>query len=81
MSRPAIPRIRFDHVSISVADLDAQVTWCQQALGLAEVVERHELAQPPVRTAVLQAAPGIRIELIERDDSERTGPTGRAVRH
>ena len=73
MSTPAIPGIRFNHVSISVADLDAQVAWYQRALGFAEVVEQYELPEPPVRTAVLQAAPGIRIELIERGGSERTG--------
>ena len=73
MSTPAIPGIRFNHVSISVADLDAQVAWYQRALGFAEVIEQYELPEPPVRTAVLQAAPGIRIELIERGGSERTG--------
>jgi catechol 2,3-dioxygenase-like lactoylglutathione lyase family enzyme len=73
MSTPAIPRIRFDHVSISVADLDAQVAWYQHALGFTEVIERYELPEPPVRTAVLQAAPGVRIELIERGGSGRTG--------
>jgi catechol 2,3-dioxygenase-like lactoylglutathione lyase family enzyme len=73
MSTPAIPGIRFNHVSISVADLDAQVAWYQRALGFAEVVEQYELPEPPVRTAVLQAAPGIRVELIERGGSERAG--------
>jgi catechol 2,3-dioxygenase-like lactoylglutathione lyase family enzyme len=73
MSTPAIPGIRFNHVSISVADLDAQVAWYRQALGFTEVVEQYELPEPPVRTAVLQAAPGIRIELIERGGSARTG--------
>jgi hypothetical protein len=73
MSTPASWRIRFDHVSISVADLDAQVAWYQQAFGFAKVVERYELPEPPVRTAVLQAALGIRIELIERRGSGRTG--------
>jgi catechol 2,3-dioxygenase-like lactoylglutathione lyase family enzyme len=73
MSTSAIPGIRFNHVSISVADLDAQVAWYQQALGFAEVVEQYELPEPPVRTAVLQAAPGIRIELIERGGSGRAG--------
>jgi catechol 2,3-dioxygenase-like lactoylglutathione lyase family enzyme len=73
MSTPAIPGIRFNHVSISVADLDAQVAWYQRALGFAERVEQYELPEPPVRTAVLQAAPGIRIELIERGGSGRTG--------
>jgi catechol 2,3-dioxygenase-like lactoylglutathione lyase family enzyme len=73
MATPAIPAIRFNHVSISVADLDAQVAWYQRALGFAEVVEQYELPELPVRTAVLQAAPGIRIELIERGGSERAG--------
>jgi catechol 2,3-dioxygenase-like lactoylglutathione lyase family enzyme len=73
MSTPAIPGIRFDHVSISVSDLDAQVAWYRHALGFAEVVEQYELPEPPVRTAVLQAASGIRIEMIERGGSERTG--------
>lgn len=73
MSTPAIPGIRFDHVSISVADLDAQVAWYQQVLGFTEVVEQYELPKPPIRTAVLQAAPGIRIEMIERGGSWRTG--------
>jgi catechol 2,3-dioxygenase-like lactoylglutathione lyase family enzyme len=73
MSTPAIPGIRFNHVSISVADLDAQVAWYRQALGFAEVIEQYELPDPPVRTAVLQAAPGIRIEMIERGGSARTG--------
>lgn len=73
MTTPALPGIRFNHVSISVADLDAQVDWYRRALGFAEVIERYELPEPPVRTAVLQAAPGVRIEMIERNGSERTG--------
>jgi catechol 2,3-dioxygenase-like lactoylglutathione lyase family enzyme len=73
MSTPAIPGIRFDHVSISVSDLNAQVAWYRHALGFAEVVEQYELPEPPVRTAVLQAASGIRIEMIERGGSGRTG--------
>ena len=72
MSTPAIPGIRFNHVSISVSDLDAQVAWYRQALGFAEVIEQYQLPDPPARTAVLQA-PGIRIELIERAGSARTG--------
>jgi catechol 2,3-dioxygenase-like lactoylglutathione lyase family enzyme len=60
-------------VSLSVADLDAQIAWYQHALGFAQVVEQYELPDPPVRTAVLQAEPGIRIEMIERGGSERTG--------
>jgi catechol 2,3-dioxygenase-like lactoylglutathione lyase family enzyme len=73
VTTPALPGIRFNHVSISVADLDAQVDWYRRALDFAEVIERYELPEPPVRTAVLQAAPGVRIEMIERNGSERTG--------
>jgi catechol 2,3-dioxygenase-like lactoylglutathione lyase family enzyme len=73
VSTSAIAGIRFNHVSISVADLDAQVDWYRRALGFTEVVERYELPEPPVRTAVLQAAPGVRIEMIERHGSERAG--------
>jgi catechol 2,3-dioxygenase-like lactoylglutathione lyase family enzyme len=69
----AARRIRFSHVSISVADLDAQVAWYRHALGFAEVVEQYELPDPPVRTAILQAAVDVRIELIERAGSERMG--------
>ena len=76
MSTSPTPRIRFNHVSISVADLDAQVAWYRQALGFADVVEHYELAEPPVRTAVLQAATGIRIEMIERAGSQRVGDYG-----
>ncbi|MDJ0347132.1 VOC family protein [Streptomyces sp. H10-C2] len=63
---------RFHHVSLSVADLDAQRRRYQQALGFAEVVEEYQLPEPPVRTAVLRAPDGPRIELIERAGSSRT---------
>ncbi|MCU1490472.1 MAG: glyoxalase/bleomycin resistance protein/dioxygenase [Acidimicrobiaceae bacterium] len=73
MAESSIPTVSFDHVSISVAVLDAQLAWYGRALGFAEVVERYELPEPPVRTAVLKSGSGIRIELIERGDSERSG--------
>jgi catechol 2,3-dioxygenase-like lactoylglutathione lyase family enzyme len=65
---------RFHHVSLSVADLDAQQRWYQQALGLAEVVERFQLPEPRVRTVVLRSAAGLQVELIERVASARTRP-------
>jgi catechol 2,3-dioxygenase-like lactoylglutathione lyase family enzyme len=58
---------RFQHVSLSVANLDAQQEWYAKALGLDEVVERFELPAPHVRTVVLRASNGLRIELIERE--------------
>jgi catechol 2,3-dioxygenase-like lactoylglutathione lyase family enzyme len=66
---------RFHHVSLSVADLDAQQRWYQQTLGLTEVVERFDLPSPRVRTVVLRAPNGLRVELIEREGS--TGQTFR----
>ena len=57
---------RFHHVSLSVADLDASQSWYEHVLGLDEVVERFALAEPPVRTVVLRAPNGLRLELIER---------------
>ena len=60
---------RSHHIGLSVADLDAQQRWYQQALGLDEVVEQFELPDPHVRTVVLRAANGLRIELIEREGS------------
>jgi catechol 2,3-dioxygenase-like lactoylglutathione lyase family enzyme len=70
MSDKVLP-ISFNHVSLSVADLDAQVRWYAEAMGFTEVVERVELPDPPVRTAVLETANGLRIEMIERAGSER----------
>jgi catechol 2,3-dioxygenase-like lactoylglutathione lyase family enzyme len=63
---------RFHHISLSVADLAALRRWYQDVLGFTDVIEEFEVAEPPVRTAVLQAASGTRIELIERADSART---------
>src|SRR5262249_12453165 len=62
---------RFHHVSLSVADLDAQQSWYQQVLGLTEVTEQFSLPEPPVRTVVLRSATGLRVELIERAGSAR----------
>jgi catechol 2,3-dioxygenase-like lactoylglutathione lyase family enzyme len=64
--------VRFHHVSLSVADLAALRRWYQDVLGFTKVIEQFEVADPPVRTAVLQAAGGARIELIERAGSART---------
>ncbi|HEY0474658.1 MAG TPA: VOC family protein [Kribbella sp.] len=62
------------HTCLSVADLDAQQTWYQQALGLTEVVEQYRLDEPTVRTVVLRSPGGVRLELIERAGSVRHRP-------
>jgi catechol 2,3-dioxygenase-like lactoylglutathione lyase family enzyme len=59
----------FHHVSLSVADLDAEQRWYQHVLGLDQVVERFALPEPAVRTVVLRAPNGLRVELIERAGS------------
>ncbi|MFJ1767576.1 VOC family protein [Amycolatopsis sp. NPDC088138] len=64
--------VRFHHVSLSVADLDAQRRWYAGALGFTEVVEEFEVPEAGVRTAVLQTPDGTRVELIERAGSART---------
>ncbi len=66
----------FHHVSLSVADLDTEQRWYQQALDLHEVVEQFELSDPPVRTVVLRATNGLQVELIERMGSTRAQAFG-----
>ena len=53
--------VRFHHVSVSVADLDAQRRWYADALGFTEVIEQFEVPEAGVRTAVVQTAGGTRI--------------------
>src|SRR5882757_2098104 len=65
-------RVRFHHVSLSVADLAAQRRWYAEALGFTEVTEQFELSDPPVRSVVVQSASGVRVELIERAGAART---------
>jgi catechol 2,3-dioxygenase-like lactoylglutathione lyase family enzyme len=58
--------ITHHHVSLAVLDLNAQEAWYSSALGFTHAVERVQLAEPPVRTVVLQTPAGLRVELIER---------------
>jgi len=69
-------RVRFHHVSLSVADLAAQRRWYAEALGFTEVTEEFELPEPPVRTVVLESADGVRVELIERAGAARAAVFG-----
>lgn len=62
---------RFNHVGVSVADLEAQRAWYGRAFGFEEVVAHDEFPDRGVRLVLLQAANGIRIELIERRGSKR----------
>jgi len=66
---PVPPAFRFHHISLSVADLDAQETWYRDALGLTRTDERLDLPEAGVRTAVLSDGAGLRVELTERAGS------------
>jgi catechol 2,3-dioxygenase-like lactoylglutathione lyase family enzyme len=56
----------FDHVGLSVADLDAQRRFYGNALGLVELEEHFEMPEAQIRSAILRSASGLKIELIER---------------
>jgi catechol 2,3-dioxygenase-like lactoylglutathione lyase family enzyme len=58
----------FDHVGLSVADLDAQCRFYGEALGLA-VEWRSGAPGAPVRIALLRTPGGLRLELVERRGS------------
>lgn len=59
----------FDHVGLSVADLDAQRSFYATALGMTEVEEEFAMAEAHIRTAILRSPDGLKIELIERGGS------------
>lgn len=64
----AVPR--FHHVSVSVADLDAQHAWYAAAFGLTRVEEALDLPDAGIRTLVLANQEGLRVEFTERAGSE-----------
>lgn len=61
--------INFDHVGLSVADLDRQRDFYARALELTELEEHLELPEAQIRTAILRRADGLKLELIERGGS------------
>lgn len=65
---------RIHHVSLSVADLDAQQAWYDTAFGLDTVEERLELPEAGIRTLVLSDAAGLRLEFVQRPGSTPSAP-------
>lgn len=59
----------FDHIGLSVANLDAQRAFYSAALGLTQVEEEFAMAEAGIRTVILRADSGLKIELIERGGS------------
>jgi catechol 2,3-dioxygenase-like lactoylglutathione lyase family enzyme len=64
-----MPRFAFDHVGLSVADLDLQSNFYARALGLTEAEERLDMPPAQVRTVILRNESGLKLELIERGGS------------
>ena len=60
--------MQFDHVGLSVADLDAQTAWYCAALGLT-VASPFEVKPLGLRGVFVVGGPGIAIELLERGGS------------
>jgi len=58
----------FDHVGLSVADLDAQVAWYRRAFGFTEATP-FEVAPLGLRGTFLVGEMGLAIELLEREGS------------
>ncbi|MFB6720686.1 VOC family protein [Kribbella sp. NPDC056345] len=61
--------LTFDHVGLSVADLDAQRQFYAVALGLTEAEEEFSLPEAGIRTVILRSPDGLKIELVERAGS------------
>jgi catechol 2,3-dioxygenase-like lactoylglutathione lyase family enzyme len=59
----------FDHVGLSVADLDEQRRFYREALGMTEVDEEFAMPEAHVRSTILRSPDGLKIELIERGGS------------
>ena len=60
--------LRWDHVGLNVADLDAAIAWYEQVLGLRPE-RQFAVAGTGLRGAMLVHSAGYRLELIERSGS------------
>lgn len=64
----------FEYVAVSVGDLDLQQTFYAQAFGLTNVESRLDIATQGIRSVILSADNGLRVELIESAGSAASGP-------
>ncbi|QWU15460.1 Glyoxalase/Bleomycin resistance protein/Dioxygenase superfamily protein [Paenibacillus sophorae] len=70
MNIATVGTFTFDHMGLSVADLDAQRRFYGKALGLVEEEEHFEMPEAKIRSVILRAPDGLKIELIERGESK-----------
>ncbi len=61
--------MHFDHVGITVADLDKAAAWYSEALGLREEFS-FAMARFDLRGVILISPTGFRVELLERAGSK-----------
>jgi catechol 2,3-dioxygenase-like lactoylglutathione lyase family enzyme len=59
-----------NHTGLSVKDLDAEKAWYGKTFNMTEI-QHFELPNPRIRTVLLQAPNGLRVELIEREGASR----------
>ncbi|MEU8952545.1 VOC family protein [Streptomyces sp. NPDC048489] len=64
-----MPSLVFDHVGLSVSNLDVQRSFYAKALGMSQVEEEFAMPEAHIRTAILRNPQGLKIELVERRGS------------
>lgn len=69
--------MKIDHIGLSVENLDTQVAWYEQALGM-KVVKAFTLEDPPLAVAFLSGN-GLVLELLERRGSHPRPPAANPV--
>lgn len=74
MCDPSTSAAVFDHVGVSVADLDRSHAFYADVLGFTTVEDSFELAEGALRGLVLTNGTGTRVELFCREGSTSTGP-------
>jgi catechol 2,3-dioxygenase-like lactoylglutathione lyase family enzyme len=62
-----------DHIGLSVADLDAQLAWYEEAFGF-DIAMRFEVPHLGLRGGFLRGPDAIAIELLERTGSRHADP-------
>jgi catechol 2,3-dioxygenase-like lactoylglutathione lyase family enzyme len=70
----SVKELRFDHVGVSVADLNRSHAFYRDVFGFTTLEEQFSLPQHQIAGRVLTNAAGVRIELFERQGSAPGAP-------